>query len=302
MDNKQIEKINAIKAYLPKCISIYDVHVYGNIPKDKFINARNAYAGKVEYNEVIGLIDETVFGSGKKGFLFTFDGYYYDGCKSVTLYEENRRFKSLKSPYNLAMMNELLHKLYEIEVKKSKLESFVDATLEIGKAILDSIDDADDIIEYVADELSGDAYTFSFVEVEDFKENMQQIADNISKANAFLEKMDKATERAKDVLGQENSDVAMGIFFVYFEKAASGLAGQIDELFEGLITTLEMDLTYEVKLVDIIDVLRQSLDNLDASKISMLTAAMAAFIMNLKMIKLQGTILSQCVDAIIENA
>ena len=69
MDNKQIDKINIMKTYLSKCISTYDTYVYGTIPQNKFLNACTAYAGKVQYNETIGLIDETVFGSGKKGFL-----------------------------------------------------------------------------------------------------------------------------------------------------------------------------------------------------------------------------------------
>lgn len=301
MDNKQIEKINIIKSYLPKCISIYDAHVYGNIPKDKFLNACNSYAGKVGYNETIGLIDETVFGSGKKGFLFTFDGYYYDGCGSIKLYKNNTRFNSLGSSYNLAMMNEMLQKLYEVEVRKSKLESFLDTTLEIGQAILDNIDDVDNIIEYVADELSGNTYAFNFSETEDLKENLQQISDNICKANNFLEKMDKAAERAKEVLGKENEDAAIGVFFVYLEKADSGLAEEIDEMFELLITNMELDLDYEVKLVDIISVLKQAFDNLEVSQIAMATAAITAFIANLKLIKLQCTVLSQCVDALIEN-
>lgn len=301
MDNKQIDKINIIKAYLPKCISTYDTHIYGNIPQNKFLNACNSYVGKVEYKETIGLIDETVFGSGKKGFLFTFDGYYYDGCKSIHLYKENIKFKSLKSPYNLAMMNEMLQKLYEIEVKKSKLENFLDATLEIGEAILDSIGNINDIAEHIADELFGDEYTFDFTEVEDFKENMQQIADNIRKANNFLEKMDSVAERAKSLFGSEDEDSAIGLLFVYLEKAESGLAKDIDELFESLITNLELDITYEEKLENIVEEIKYSMNDWDASQGVMVTAEISAFIAKLKVIKLQGTILLQYVDAVIEN-
>ena len=197
MDNKQIEKINIIKSYLPKCISIYDAHVYGNIPKDKFLNACNSYAGKVGYNETIGLIDETVFGSGKKGFLFTFDGYYYDGCGSIKLYKNNTRFNSLGSSYNLAMMNEMLQKLYEAEVRKSKLESFLDTTLEIGQAILDNIDDVDNIIEYVADELSGDAYAFNFSETEDLRKTCNRFQITFARQTIFLKRWIKRLKGQK---------------------------------------------------------------------------------------------------------
>ena len=103
------------------------------------------------------------------------------------------------------------------------------------------------------------------------------------------------------MLGKENEDAAIGVFFVYLEKADSGLAEEIDEMFELLITNKELDLDYEVKFADIIDVLKQAFDNLEVSQIALATAAITAFIANLKLIKLQGTVLSQCVDALIEN-
>lgn len=265
MDNKQIDKINIMKTYLPKCISTYDTYVYGTIPQNKFLNACNAYAGKVQYNETIGLIDETVFGSGKKGFLFTFDGYYYDGCSSIKLYKNNMKFNSLKSPYNMAMMNEMLQKLYEIETRKSKLENFLDTTFEIGETILDNIDDIGNIAEYVVDELTGDAYSLEFVQTDDDRENMKQILTIIDKCIKFIEKLSKSSERVRNTIKTPQEDTTLGLFCTYMEKARSGFAQEIDEIIETLISGFKIDDEYELTLSDAIDIFDGNIEDCYAS-------------------------------------
>ena len=116
--DKRERKKAIIKKYLPNCSS-WDVYTYGNIPKSKIDGACGAYAGKVNYDDVFGLIDETVFGSGKKGFLFTPDGFYCDGSNKISKYADGISYKSLPSSYNVTAMNEMLEKLYEIENEPS---------------------------------------------------------------------------------------------------------------------------------------------------------------------------------------
>lgn len=113
------EKINVVKRYLQKCNSVYNCYTYGNIPRDKFNNACMSYAGHMEYEECIGLIDETLFGSGKRGMIFGINGFYKDSQKGIMLYKDDIQWESLGDTYNLNIMNEMLEKLYEIDTRPS---------------------------------------------------------------------------------------------------------------------------------------------------------------------------------------
>ncbi len=116
---KREKKIAIIQEYLPKCNSVYPCYVYGHIPKEQFQNACASYAGHVKGEDVFGLIDETLFGSGKKGFLFTVDGFYSSDANSLYRYDSGTTYRSLPSSYNLTLFNEMLTELYEIETAPS---------------------------------------------------------------------------------------------------------------------------------------------------------------------------------------
>lgn len=116
---KREKKISVIKSYLPRCSSIYSCYTYGNIPPNLFNNACMTYAGRVNYENAFGLIDET--DSGKAGFLFTDVGFYSDSDNELNKYADGIRYTSLPSSYNLTAMNEMLSRLYQIE--HSGLES-----------------------------------------------------------------------------------------------------------------------------------------------------------------------------------
>ena len=113
--SKKDKKIEAIARCLPNCSSLYTCYTYGYVPKEKFYNACRSYAGNIKYEDCLGLIDETGFGSGKKGILFAVDGFYTSSHNKLLKYEDGYSFNSLSSSYNLTAFNELLHLLYEIE-------------------------------------------------------------------------------------------------------------------------------------------------------------------------------------------
>ena len=103
---KREKKIAVIQEYLPRCNSVYPCYVYGRIPSELINNACMTYAGNVRKEDVFGLIDETVFSSGKKGFLFAEDGFYHSDDNSICRYDEGINYLSLPSSYNLAAFNE----------------------------------------------------------------------------------------------------------------------------------------------------------------------------------------------------
>lgn len=111
MSKKESQIIDIISRYLPRCCTSATCSCYGDIPMYKFQNACETYAGYVDYSECIGLTDETIFGNGKRGFLFTLDGFYYYGCSSKRYYSDGISFKTLGC-YNTSVMNEMLDQLY----------------------------------------------------------------------------------------------------------------------------------------------------------------------------------------------
>lgn len=140
MSNKETEIINIISECLPKCCRGAAYYCYGDIPLNKFRNACDTYAGYVDYIDCIGLTDETIFGNGKRGFLFTLDGYYYNGCSCKSYYSSGKTFNSLSSLYNISAMNEMLQQLYYSSTRKTGIETFID----IAGTVLDILRDKDD--------------------------------------------------------------------------------------------------------------------------------------------------------------
>lgn len=116
---KREKKIAVIQEYLPQCNSVYPCYVYGHIPKEQFQNACASYAGHVKGEDVFGLIDETLFGNGKKGFLFAENGFYSSDGNELYRYDAGVTYRSLSSSYNLTLFNEMLTELYEIETAPS---------------------------------------------------------------------------------------------------------------------------------------------------------------------------------------
>lgn len=113
--SKKSEIYDAVASSLEGCCDGPRVYIGEDVPVKKFNNACKAYAEYVGFENCVGMTDETVFGSGKKGFLFTYDGFYYDGEPHVLQpYSEGYSFNCLPELYDLKAMNRLLKKLKSI--------------------------------------------------------------------------------------------------------------------------------------------------------------------------------------------
>lgn len=147
MDEKNLKKMNVMRDYLQKSAPSCGCYVYGNIPHTKVINACNEYAGNIDYSEVIGLIDETVFGSAKRGFIFTFDGFYYNGSVGITPYEKGVQFSQLSSLYNLDVFNSMLRKLEEIVTYKTTWQKIGDFAQGVCDVLEDEAESLNEDVE-----------------------------------------------------------------------------------------------------------------------------------------------------------
>ena len=74
--SRMIEVMNKYLKNVPS--SSYETYTYGKIPKSLVNNACNSYAGAIQYDDVIGLVDTSIFGNGKIGLLFTEYRVYYN--------------------------------------------------------------------------------------------------------------------------------------------------------------------------------------------------------------------------------
>lgn len=113
--SKRSEIYNAVTSSLEGCCDGPRVYIGEDIPVKKFHNACQAYAEWVGIENCIGMTDETIFGNGKKGFMFTYDGFYYYGEPHVLqLYSSGYSFKRLPELYDLRAVNRLLKELKDI--------------------------------------------------------------------------------------------------------------------------------------------------------------------------------------------
>ncbi|MGY3666253.1 MAG: hypothetical protein ACXAHE_21065 [Roseburia sp. 1XD42-69] len=75
---KREKKIEVIKKYINGAAGEWAAYAYGKIPDTLIRNACNSYAGAVQKENVLGLIDITVLSNGKKGMMFTDKKIYYN--------------------------------------------------------------------------------------------------------------------------------------------------------------------------------------------------------------------------------
>lgn len=75
MDKSEVAHV--LTKYSTAMVSNCTFYYAPSIPIKKLINAISAFAAGIDPNSVIGLIDTTVFGSAKEGFIFTDDAMYY---------------------------------------------------------------------------------------------------------------------------------------------------------------------------------------------------------------------------------
>lgn len=121
---KREKKIEVIQKYISGVAGNWPAYTYGRIPNTLIRNACNSYAGAVQEENILGLIDITVFGNGKKGMMFAEHKIYYDngmlgnrGCVSYAeIYNSGTIPGALFSAsYNEIALKELVSLLVAIE-------------------------------------------------------------------------------------------------------------------------------------------------------------------------------------------
>lgn len=117
---KREKKIQVVKQMLSSCVnSGTSAFSFGNIPRNRFEGAKKSYAYDAKYDEVLALIDTTVFGGGERGMIITEHDVYLKEILSSPEHCKLSNIGGLTVPgetyYNRNNLCEMLAKLEEIE-------------------------------------------------------------------------------------------------------------------------------------------------------------------------------------------
>lgn len=191
--SKRTKKIRIITQWLDRCATTWNTYTYGNIPANIYRGACT-YAGMVDYEDVFGIIDETVFGSAKKGVMFTEKGWYSSNSKKFIPYSDLRSIRNWAG-YNCTAFNEVLEKLYEIETGPSGWE----IAGQIFGAILDEID------EYTEKEqIQNNNIQFLEEKHTLTVAGLKELKSEIEKLGSFLEQIDECQwQEAVEAAGED---------------------------------------------------------------------------------------------------
>jgi len=167
--NKREKKAAVIKSYIGNISNSWPTYSYGMIPEVKAANACSTYAGAVHPKDVLGLVDTSISGNGKKGLLFTEYCIYYNngiwGSQGKVSYKEVNEDGTIPSSlfdaaYNRQALIDLVSALAYIEggavqaTINSLEKSIVGATDKV-QSVSDTIDKAANFVNTLVDLFGG---------------------------------------------------------------------------------------------------------------------------------------------------
>lgn len=130
---KREMKITSVQRYLSNVAGSYSSYTYGKIPSSNARNACSTYAGAVRPEDILGLVDITILGDGKKGLLFTEYAVYFNngllGNSGKISYKQIYESGSIPNDifcthYNQQALIELLSLLATIEGEEGGWQRF----------------------------------------------------------------------------------------------------------------------------------------------------------------------------------
>ncbi|GAA0123150.1 MAG: hypothetical protein KID00_13820 [Clostridium argentinense] len=140
-----LAKYNEIMKCLKKSIgdiSTINNYYIENIPVKKLNNSINSYGEGIKKENVLALVDTTILGSGKEGFLFTTEGIYfkesfneanYISFKDIDFISIIDNDKDCNSILHIMMKNKKIITITSTILNKTPLKKFLQQVIEILK-------------------------------------------------------------------------------------------------------------------------------------------------------------------------
>ena len=115
---KKERKLEIIRKYIDNASGTWNSYTYGRMPSKIINGACSSYVG-ANANEVLGIIDTTILGTGKTGIAFTEHKIYYggglfgkSGCISYQeLFKNGYPDGLLNTTYNIQALKEMISKI-----------------------------------------------------------------------------------------------------------------------------------------------------------------------------------------------
>ncbi len=222
-------KIEIVENNIQACLadnSSADCFTYGNIPHNRYLGACRKYIGDVDYEDVIGLIDTTIFGGGERGLVFTQDGIYYRGMFDKPIYcsyENYLNFPDISDVYfDGAAVIELLEELHDAEEEETSGGGFLDGLFNIAGSLIKE---------------AGNAY-FQELEYQDRQEN-EQLLELLKSLKNIIKVVKSDLDEVEDFEDIETTDQLLDNFYLSFIITASYTGDR--EWYEEMVETDEQE-------------------------------------------------------------
>lgn len=151
-DERLQKKRDIVKREIDNCAKYTTdrTYFYGNLTDKAFFAAKQNYAGKVNREMVLGMIDNTITGNAKNGLLFAVDGIYYKrlmespGYISYSDAAQNNRLLSAKlgEDFNIRCISKIVNKIDAVDnlTLNEVLEKANEKVMDLDKTI-DSVNE-----------------------------------------------------------------------------------------------------------------------------------------------------------------
>ncbi len=136
MDKKE-RQIAIIKNKISSCVKTTSAEVfcYGEIPLKRIQGAKGAYVSEVNNDDILALIDTTVFGGGQRGMVFTTKGLYFKDVLTSPVYCAYTDLPEFSIPDDIFFsskgLKDMLQDLFNLECSTQKENSVSNVLLNI---------------------------------------------------------------------------------------------------------------------------------------------------------------------------
>ena len=136
MDKKE-RQIAIIKNKISSCVKTTSAELfcYGEIPLKRIQGAKGAYVSEVNNDDILALIDTTIFKGGQRGMVFTTEGLYFKDMLSSSVYCAYTDLTEFSIPddvyFSSKGLKDMLKDLFNLECSMQKENSVSNVLLNL---------------------------------------------------------------------------------------------------------------------------------------------------------------------------
>ncbi len=184
--NKIERQIAIIREKIPYCVKTTSAEVfcYGEIPLKCIQGAKASYAYGINNDDILALIDTTVFRGGQRGMVFTTDGVYFKDMLSSPIYCTYTDLTEFSIPddnyFNSKGLKDMLQDLFDLEYSIQKGNSISNMLVDvIGNTAIEMLESWVDKKRIEWDEADKEETNALFEALYDIKNTLTLLIDTL---------------------------------------------------------------------------------------------------------------------------